>query len=94
MNVDVATGVVRERSAPVRAVRDARAVTWRYLIHYRRVPQLLVFSTNLDPKELVDEAFLRRIKYKIEITSPTRSSTGRSSARSARAPRSPTPTRR
>ena len=45
MSLDVATGVVRERSAPVRAVRDARAVTWRYLIHYRRVPQLLVFST-------------------------------------------------
>ncbi|HVE86072.1 MAG TPA: AAA family ATPase [Myxococcales bacterium] len=33
--------------------------------------QLIVFSTNLDPKELVDEAFLRRIKYKIEITDPT-----------------------
>jgi predicted ATPase with chaperone activity len=32
--------------------------------------QLLVLSTNLDPKELVDEAFLRRIKYKIEIKSP------------------------
>jgi len=45
MSVDVATEVVRERSVPVRAVRDARAVTWRYLIHYRRVPQLLVFST-------------------------------------------------
>jgi ABC-2 type transport system permease protein/oleandomycin transport system permease protein len=45
MNVDVATGAVRERSLPVRAARDARAVTWRYLIHYRRVPQLLVFST-------------------------------------------------
>ncbi|HZN42995.1 MAG TPA: ABC transporter permease, partial [Actinomycetota bacterium] len=29
----------------VRAVRDAKAVTWRYLIHYIRVPQLLVFST-------------------------------------------------
>ena len=32
--------------------------------------QLLVFSTNLDPKELVDEAFLRRIKYKIEVSNP------------------------
>jgi predicted ATPase with chaperone activity len=32
--------------------------------------QLLVFSTNLDPKELVDEAFLRRIKYKIEVGDP------------------------
>ncbi|MBX5484744.1 MAG: AAA family ATPase [Myxococcaceae bacterium] len=33
--------------------------------------QLIVFSTNLDPKELVDEAFLRRIKYKIEVPNPT-----------------------
>src|SRR6185436_8938215 len=27
--------------------------------------QLIVFSTNLDPKDLVDDAFLRRIKFKI-----------------------------
>jgi predicted ATPase with chaperone activity len=33
--------------------------------------QLVVFSTNLDPKELVDEAFLRRIKYKIEVGNPS-----------------------
>ena len=32
--------------------------------------QLVVFSTHLDPKELVDEAFLRRIKYKIEVGNP------------------------
>lgn len=32
---------------------------------------LVMFSTNLDPKQLVDEAFLRRIRYKIEIKSPT-----------------------
>ncbi len=32
---------------------------------------LLVFSTNLPPKDLVDEAFLRRIRHKIEVTSPT-----------------------
>lgn len=31
---------------------------------------LLVFSTNLEPGQLVDEAFLRRIPYKIEVTSP------------------------
>jgi hypothetical protein len=31
---------------------------------------MLVFSTNLDPKELVDEAFLRRIPYKIEFADP------------------------
>ena len=28
--------------------------------------ELLVFSTNLDPSELMDEAFLRRIKYKVQ----------------------------
>lgn len=33
--------------------------------------QLVVFSTNLEPKDLVDDAFLRRIPYKIEITDPT-----------------------
>jgi hypothetical protein len=32
--------------------------------------QLLIFSTNLDPNQLVDEAFLRRIKFKIEIRDP------------------------
>ena len=34
-----------ELATPVRAIRDAFAVTWRNLIGYRRVPQLLVFST-------------------------------------------------
>lgn len=33
---------------------------------------LLVFSTNLEPSDLVDEAFLRRIPYKIEVNGPTR----------------------
>ena len=32
--------------------------------------QLIVFSTNLDPKDLVDEAFLRRIQMKVEVGSP------------------------
>jgi len=32
--------------------------------------QLIIFSTNLEPKDLVDEAFLRRIPYKIEIGDP------------------------
>lgn len=32
---------------------------------------VLIFSTNLDPKDLADEAFWRRIKYKIGIPSPT-----------------------
>ena len=33
--------------------------------------QFIVFSTNLEPRELVDEAFLRRIPYKIEVENPT-----------------------
>jgi predicted ATPase with chaperone activity len=38
-----------------------------------RVPfdQLILFSTNLEPKQLVDEAFLRRIPYKINASDPT-----------------------
>jgi hypothetical protein len=33
--------------------------------------QLIIFSTNLEPRDLVDEAFLRRIPYKIEILDPS-----------------------
>ena len=33
--------------------------------------QLLIFSTNLEPKNLCDEAFLRRIPYKVEVFDPT-----------------------
>jgi len=33
--------------------------------------QLLIFSTNLDPVNLCDEAFLRRIPYKIEVFDPS-----------------------
>ncbi|MGW8257648.1 MAG: AAA family ATPase [Thermoguttaceae bacterium] len=33
--------------------------------------QLIIFSTNLEPRALVDEAFLRRIPYKIEVSDPT-----------------------
>ncbi|WP_436714887.1 ATPase with chaperone activity [Roseiconus lacunae] len=32
--------------------------------------QLVIFSTNLEPKDLVDDAFLRRIPYKIEVENP------------------------
>jgi predicted ATPase with chaperone activity len=32
----------------------------------------LIFATNLDPAELVEEAFLRRIRYKIHVDSPSR----------------------
>ncbi|MCX6907226.1 MAG: ATP-binding protein [Verrucomicrobia bacterium] len=31
----------------------------------------IVFSTNLAPKDLVDEAFLRRIRHKIKVDNPT-----------------------
>lgn len=33
--------------------------------------QLVIFSTNIEPKKLVDEAFLRRIRYKIKIDHPS-----------------------
>ena len=33
--------------------------------------QLIIFSTNLEPSDLVDDAFLRRIPYKIEISDPS-----------------------
>jgi predicted ATPase with chaperone activity len=32
--------------------------------------QLIVFSTNLDPNELVDAAFLRRIQMKVQVEGP------------------------
>ncbi len=34
--------------------------------------QSILFSTNLQPEALVDEAFLRRVPFKIEIASPPR----------------------
>jgi energy-coupling factor transporter ATP-binding protein EcfA2 len=33
--------------------------------------QVTIFATNIEPKKLVDEAFLRRIRYKVEITHPS-----------------------
>ena len=33
--------------------------------------ELIIFSTNLEPKSLVDEAFLRRIRHKILVPNPT-----------------------
>ena len=32
---------------------------------------ILIFSTNMEPRKLVDEAFLRRMPYKIEIADPS-----------------------
>ena len=37
----------------------------------------VVFSTNLSPTELVDEAFLRRMAYKIGVGNPTPEAFGR-----------------
>jgi hypothetical protein len=34
--------------------------------------ELVVFSTNIYPKELMDAATMRRIQYKVEISGPTR----------------------
>lgn len=34
--------------------------------------QLIIFSTNLDPKQLVDDAFLRRIRHKVGVLAPDR----------------------
>jgi hypothetical protein len=33
--------------------------------------ELLIFCTNIDPKELLDEAFLRRIPYKVKLRDPS-----------------------
>ncbi|MEJ0046035.1 MAG: hypothetical protein WDN04_07870 [Rhodospirillales bacterium] len=33
--------------------------------------ELVIFSTNLEPADLMDPAFLRRIPYKIELVGPT-----------------------
>ena len=34
--------------------------------------QLVIFSTNLDPGDLCDDAFLRRIRHKVKIDTPSR----------------------
>lgn len=34
--------------------------------------ELVIFSTNLEPRDLVDDAFLRRIPYKIQVPNPSR----------------------
>jgi predicted ATPase with chaperone activity len=35
---------------------------------------ILIFATNLDPSSLLDEAFLRRIQFKVEVRSPDKES--------------------
>ncbi len=53
-----------------------RRVDYLRLPDGRKIPTpfdpLLVFSTNIDPATLVDEAFLRRIPYKIKVPDPSR----------------------
>ncbi len=41
--------------------------------HKNQIPfdQLTMFSTNLDPNQIGDDALLRRIKYKFEVIDPT-----------------------
>src|SRR5579864_3431727 len=34
--------------------------------------QMLVFSTNLEPADLADDAFLRRIRFKLRLSDPSR----------------------
>jgi hypothetical protein len=34
--------------------------------------ELVIFSTNLAPRDLMDPAFLRRIPYKLEVVAPSR----------------------
>lgn len=53
-----------------------RRIDYLRLPDGRKIPApfdpLLVFSTNIDPATLVDEAFLRRIPYKVRVPDPTR----------------------
>lgn len=57
-----------------------RRVDYLRLPDGRKIPApfdpLLIFSTNIDPSTLVDEAFLRRIPYKIRVPDPTRDQFG------------------
>ncbi len=46
------------------SLSSGRRVTMPFL-------QVIVFATNLEPRDIVDEAFLRRIPYKVPIGDPT-----------------------
>jgi predicted ATPase with chaperone activity len=58
-----------------------RRIDYLRLPDGRKIPApfdpLLIFSTNIDPSTLVDEAFLRRIPYKIRVPDPSRDQFGR-----------------
>lgn len=55
--------VPMEKNVDFLALRTGRKIEVPFSV-------LLVFCTNLPPGDLVDEAFLRRIRHKVEITSP------------------------
>ena len=57
----------RERAGKGAARATRRAGRVPGVIYGEKQPPQLI---DLDPKELVDEAFLRRIKYKIEVGNP------------------------
>ncbi len=69
----------RQRASPVDLL-NRWIVPLEHRVDYLRMPDgkkvevpfdpLVVFSTNLDPADLVDEAFLRRIPYKIRVPDP------------------------
>jgi hypothetical protein len=46
---------------------------------------LLMFSTNLDPQDLMDPAFLRRIAYKVKLFPPNKAEFGRAFHEAAKA---------
>ena len=56
--------VPKEKNVDFLALHTGRKVEVPFAV-------LLVFCTNLPPGDLVDEAFLRRIRHKIEVVSPT-----------------------
>ncbi len=71
----------RQRCSPTDLL-NRWIVPLEHRVDYLRMPDgkkievpfdpLVVFSTNLDPKDLVDEAFLRRIPYKVRVGDPDR----------------------
>jgi predicted ATPase with chaperone activity len=70
----------RQQEAPA-AILNRWILPLENRVDYLRLPNgrkiqipfdpLLIFSTNLDPADLVDEAFLRRIPYKVHVSDPT-----------------------
>ena len=54
--------------------------------------ELVIFSTNLEPEDLMDPAFLRRLPYKIEIGAPPSTIISASFKKSAQGRESSSPT--